>query len=80
METLETLMTLCWDNGVKIYVIPLKGNRKFSIGIEINGKENKDPKKYEKDKVQSKIQEYYRYYFNKHKGKENSIKGGSTQR
>ena len=39
---------------------------RWQIEININGKTHKDPNKYNDDVVYNKVNEYYKYYYDKH--------------
>ena len=39
---------------------------RWQIEININGKIHTDPNRYDNDTVYSKVNEYYKYYYDKH--------------
>jgi hypothetical protein len=41
-------------------------SNKWQIEININGKVHTDPNRYESDAVYNKVNEYYKYYYDKH--------------
>ena len=54
----------CIDRGIKIAVIP--SGTKWQIEININGKIHTDPNRYDNDTVYNKVNEYYKYYYDKY--------------
>tara|TARA_R100000781_G_scaffold103108_1_gene66698 strand:+ start:29 stop:295 length:267 start_codon:yes stop_codon:yes gene_type:complete len=59
----------CFSNGITIGPIPLWGKDygSWTVEIQMNGKRNTDPKKYEKASIMHKVYEYCDYYYNKYK-------------
>lgn len=58
----------CIRNNIKIWRVTVSNN-KYYIGLEINGKETRDPEYYSDDESLRKYYEYCRYYYDKYKDK-----------
>ena len=54
----------CIDRRIKIAVIP--SGTKWKIDIVVNNKKHTDPSSYDDDVVYNKVNEYYKYYYDKH--------------
>ena len=59
----------CFNNKILIGPVPLwKENwGKWTVEIQMNGKRNIDPSKYERESIMHKVYEYCDYYYNKYK-------------
>ena len=64
----------CLNNNISIGIIPdWKGNvNRWQIDININKKTYTDPHRYDNDVVYNKVNEYYKYYYDKY-NKEQSL-------
>lgn len=58
----------CISKNIKIYRGATLGGKLY-IGVEINGKEAKDPQTYDEEESMEKYYEYCRYYYEKYKDK-----------
>ena len=58
----------CLNHGIKISPTPDWKDEtvRWQIDININGKNNNDPSRYETEEVLEKKYEYYKYYYDKH--------------
>ena len=58
----------CLDNGIAISISPDWKNdtNKWQIDIVINKKVHTDPNRYNNEIVYNKVNEYYKYYYDKH--------------
>jgi len=58
----------CMNNNIKIAISPdwKDDLNRWQIDININSKIHKDPNKYNDDVVYNKVNEYYKYYYDKH--------------
>tara|TARA_R110001592_G_scaffold113960_1_gene313385 strand:+ start:3786 stop:4052 length:267 start_codon:yes stop_codon:yes gene_type:complete len=61
----------CLNNSIKVYPLA-KAVGEWWIEIDLNGKIHRSPYVYTKVMVWEKLHEYYRYYYNKYKPKDNS--------
>ena len=59
----------CMNKNIKVSISPDWKNdiSTWQIDININGKIHTDPKKYEDSIVYNKVNEYYKYYYDKYK-------------
>ena len=59
----------CLENNIAISCMPdWKNDRdKWVIDIKINKNTYTDPHRYDNDVVYNKVNEYYKYYYDKHK-------------
>ena len=57
----------CLNNGVKIGISPdwKDPTYKWYIEISINGRVHADPNRYNDQEVYNKVNEYYKYYYDK---------------
>ena len=67
--TLEDMKRVDWcmGKGISIAVVPnWKGDSsQWQVEITINGRPNLDPKIYTGEEAQTKMYEYYKYYYDK---------------
>ena len=58
----------CLNNGIAVGISPDWKNdmNKWQIDIVINKKVHTDPNKYNNEAVYNKVNEYYKYYYDKH--------------
>jgi len=58
----------CLDNKIAISISPdwKDSGFRWQIDIIINSKIHKDPNRYNDDVVYNKVNEYYKYYYDKH--------------
>ena len=58
----------CLNNNISIGIIPdWKGNvNRWQIDININKKIYTDPHRYDNDVIYNKVNEYYKYYYDKY--------------
>ena len=59
----------CFNNKITIGPVPLWGHDygKWTVEIQMNGKRNTDPAKYDRESIMHKVYEYCDYYYNKYK-------------
>jgi hypothetical protein len=64
--TAEDMKRVSWciNNNIRIATIPVSGG--WSVEINLNGSINLDPKTYNGYDAQTKMYEYYKYYYDKH--------------
>ena len=62
------VISWCLNNGIAISISPdwKDDMNKWRIDIVINKKTHTDPNKYNNDVVYNKVNEYYKYYYDKH--------------
>ncbi len=62
------VISWCLNHGIKISATPdwKDDTVRWQIDININGKNNNDPSRYEPEEVLEKKYEYYKYYYDKH--------------
>ena len=58
----------CLNNNISISIIPdwKDDMSRWQINISINGKTHADPNRYYNDNVYNKVNEYYKYYYDKY--------------
>ena len=58
----------CLNKGIGVGIIPdwKDDMNRWQIDININGKIHTDPNRYENDVVYNKVNEYYKYYYDKY--------------
>ena len=58
----------CLNNKIGVSISPdWKDNmNRWKIEININGKIHTDPNRYDDETVYNKVNEYYKYYYDKH--------------
>ena len=58
----------CLNNNIKVGISPDWKNdiTKWQIDIIINNKKHTDPSNYDDEVVYNKVNEYYKYYYDKH--------------
>ena len=58
----------CLNKNIKVAITPdwKEDANKWLIEININNKTHKDPNKYNNQTVYNKVNEYYKYYYDKH--------------
>tara|TARA_R100001082_G_scaffold107166_1_gene80769 strand:+ start:157 stop:423 length:267 start_codon:yes stop_codon:yes gene_type:complete len=57
----------CLSKNIGVGISPdWKGDMKWQIEISINGKIHTDPNRYDNDNVYDKVNEYYKYYYDKY--------------
>ena len=58
----------CLNKKIGVGISPdwKDGMNRWQIDISINGKTHTDPNRYEDDVVYNKVNEYYKYYYDKH--------------
>ena len=58
----------CLNKNIKVAVAPdwERDANKWLIEININNKIHKDPNKYNSEKVYNKVNQYYKYYYDKY--------------
>ena len=58
----------CLNKNIKIGISPdwEDGLNRWKIDININGKTHKDPNRYNNEVVYNKVNEYYKYYYDKY--------------
>ena len=58
----------CLDKKIGVAISPdwKDDLNRWQIEININGKTHTDPNKYSDDVVYNKVNEYYKYYYDKH--------------
>ena len=58
----------CLNNNIKVGIGPDWKNdiTKWKIDIVVNNKKHTDPSSYDDDVVYNKVNEYYKYYYDKH--------------
>ena len=58
----------CLSNNIAISIMPdwKEGLNRWIIYINVNGKIHVDPNKYKEDVVYNKVNEYYKYYYDKY--------------
>ena len=67
-------MSWCVNNGIGICVIPNWDNSDlWKVEITMNGKISIDPKDYKGIEALSKMYDYYKYYYDKNNGDENTL-------
>ena len=66
----EEMKTIGWclDKKIGVAISPdwKDDLNRWQIEININGKTHKDPNRYDEDVVYNKVNEYYKYYYDKH--------------
>ena len=64
--TAEDMKRVSWciNNNIRIATVPV--NNEWSVEINLNGSINLDPKTYNGYDAQTKMYEYYKYYYDKH--------------
>ena len=64
--TAEDMKRVSWciNNNIRIATVPVNGE--WSVEINLNGSINLDPKTYNGYDAQTKMYEYYKYYYDKH--------------
>ena len=58
----------CLNNNIAIGISPdwKDDTNRWQINITINNKVHTDPNRYNNDTVYNKVNEYYKYYYDKH--------------
>ena len=58
----------CMERGVSVSIMPdwKDDMTRWQIDISINGKIHTDPNRYNDETVYNKVNEYYKYYYDKH--------------
>tara|TARA_R100001015_G_scaffold10854_1_gene4474 strand:+ start:139 stop:411 length:273 start_codon:yes stop_codon:yes gene_type:complete len=58
----------CLNRGISVSISPdwQDHSTRWQIDISINGKIHKDPNKYHDNVVYDKVNEYYKYYYDKY--------------
>ena len=58
----------CLNKNIKVAITPdwKKDANKWLIEININNKIHKDPNRYDNEVVYNKVNEYYKYYYDKY--------------
>ena len=58
----------CMNHGIKVGISPDWKDElnRWKIDININGKIHEDPNRYNNEVVYNKVNEYYKYYYDKH--------------
>ena len=66
----EEMKTIGWclDKKIGVAISPdwKDDLNRWQIEININGKIHKDPNRYDEGVVYNKVNEYYKYYYDKH--------------
>jgi len=64
--TAEDMKRVSWciNNNIRIATVPVNGG--WSVEINLNSSINLDPKTYNGYDAQTKMYEYYKYYYDKH--------------
>ena len=67
-ESEMKIIRWCLNHGIKIGVSPDWKHElmHWQIDISTNGNVHTDPNRYEDDDVYNKVNEYYKYYYDKH--------------
>ena len=68
LENEMKIIGWCLNNNIKISVSPDWRDelQRRKIDININGKTHQDPNRYENEVVYNKVNEYYKYYYDKY--------------
>ena len=58
----------CLNKGIGVGISPdwKDGLNRWQVEININGKIHTDPNRYDDDAVYNKVNEYYKYYYDKY--------------
>ena len=62
------VISWCLNNGIAISISPdwKDDLNRWKIDININGKMHEDPNRYNNEVVYNKVNEYYKYYYDKY--------------
>tara|TARA_R100000655_G_C2866062_1_gene172442 strand:+ start:139 stop:408 length:270 start_codon:yes stop_codon:yes gene_type:complete len=62
------IISWCLNKNIKVAITPdwEENASKWLIEININNKIHKDPNKYDNETVYNKVNEYYKYYYDKY--------------